>query len=108
MATAAALGLLPSRALSSATAREAYHLILPAASQTPPVPATRVETRGRFALWLVGQGGLLEVLDTVGPPIKADRTDLVFIGKKIAAEKSTIVCALEKCTANKEKVISEP
>ena len=41
-------------------------------------------------------------------PFEADRTDLVFIGKKIAAEKSTIVCALEKCTANKEKVISEP
>ncbi len=41
-------------------------------------------------------------------PFKADRTELVFIGKGIAAEKSAVLRALEKCTVNKEKVISEP
>ena len=36
-------------------------------------------------------------------PFEADRTELVFIGKEIAAEKSAILHALEKCTANKAK-----
>jgi G3E family GTPase len=39
-------------------------------------------------------------------PFEADRTELVFIGKGIAREKSAILHALEKCTA--KKVISEP
>jgi G3E family GTPase len=30
-------------------------------------------------------------------PFDADRTELVFIGKKIAAEKEAILCALEEC-----------
>jgi G3E family GTPase len=34
-------------------------------------------------------------------PFKADRTELVFIGKGIAAEKSTIVHALDECLAEK-------
>jgi G3E family GTPase len=37
-------------------------------------------------------------------PFEADRIELVFIGKGIAREKSAILHALEKCTANKEKV----
>ena len=36
-------------------------------------------------------------------PFEANRTELVFIGKRIAREKSAILHALEKCTANKEK-----
>jgi G3E family GTPase len=36
-------------------------------------------------------------------PFEADRTELVFIGKGIAREKSAILHALEKCTANKER-----
>jgi G3E family GTPase len=39
---------------------------------------------------------------------EADRTELVFIGKGIAREKSAILHALKKCIASKEKVISEP
>jgi G3E family GTPase len=34
-------------------------------------------------------------------PFEADRTELVFIGKNIAAEKSTIVHALDECLAEK-------
>src|SRR5438045_650676 len=40
-------------------------------------------------------------------PFEADRIELVFIGKGIVREKSPIVDALEKCTVNEEKVISE-
>jgi len=32
-------------------------------------------------------------------PFEADRTELVFIGRNIAAEKEAIVCALKKCEA---------
>ena len=35
-------------------------------------------------------------------PFEADRTELVFIGKGIAREKSAILHALEKCTAKKK------
>jgi G3E family GTPase len=38
---------------------------------------------------------------------EADRTELVFIGKGIAREKSAILHALEKCTGSKKNVISE-
>src|SRR5207244_3669837 len=41
-------------------------------------------------------------------PFEADRTELVFIGKGIAREKSAVLRALKKCIASKEKVISEP
>jgi G3E family GTPase len=41
-------------------------------------------------------------------PFESDETELVFIGKGIARKKSAILHALEKCTATKEKVISEP
>ena len=41
-------------------------------------------------------------------PFETHRTELVFIGKGIAREKSAILHTLEKCTANKEKMISEP
>jgi G3E family GTPase len=34
-------------------------------------------------------------------PFEADRTELVFIGKNVAAEKSTIVHALDECLAEK-------
>jgi G3E family GTPase len=36
-------------------------------------------------------------------PFEADRTELVFIGKNIAAEKSTIVHALDECLAEKRR-----
>jgi G3E family GTPase len=36
-------------------------------------------------------------------PFEADRSELVFIGKGIAREKSAILHALEKCTANKDQ-----
>jgi hypothetical protein len=38
---------------------------------------------------------------------EADRTELVFIGKGIAREKSAILHALEKCIVSKKNVISE-
>jgi G3E family GTPase len=41
-------------------------------------------------------------------PFEADRTELVFIGKGLSAEKSEILHAIEKCTANDKNVISEP
>jgi G3E family GTPase len=41
-------------------------------------------------------------------PFEANRTELVFIGKNMAAEKETILRALDECTANDTKVISEP
>ena len=39
-------------------------------------------------------------------PFEADRTELVFIGKNMAAEKDMILRALDECTANDTKVIS--
>jgi len=36
-------------------------------------------------------------------PFEADRTELVFIGKNIAAEKSEILCALDKCQVNNDE-----
>ena len=41
-------------------------------------------------------------------PFEAGRTELVFIGKNIAAEKEAIVSALNKCAVNDTRVISEP
>ena len=61
MATAAALGLLPSRALSSATAREAYHLILPAATKRK-IPGVRGRSPcDAFPLFLLTFGDFLDV-----------------------------------------------
>ena len=40
-------------------------------------------------------------------PFEANRTELVFIGKNMAAEKETILRALDECTANDTNVISE-
>jgi G3E family GTPase len=36
-------------------------------------------------------------------PFESDSTELVFIGKKIAAEKSAILCALDECTEPDDK-----
>jgi G3E family GTPase len=36
-------------------------------------------------------------------PFESDSTELVFIGKKIAAEKSAILCALDDCTEPDDK-----
>jgi G3E family GTPase len=41
-------------------------------------------------------------------PFEADRTELVFIGKNMAAEKETILRVLNECAANDTKVISGP
>ena len=41
-------------------------------------------------------------------PLQGDRTELVFIGKNIAAEKEAILRALNKCAVNDTNVISEP
>jgi hypothetical protein len=50
--------------------------ILPADAKPPPT-ATLVATRGRHKLWrLSASTGYLEVVDTVGPPIIADRKNL--------------------------------
>jgi len=38
-------------------------------------------------------------------PFESDRTELVFIGKKIAAEKKTILRALNECAVNEDHVI---
>ncbi|MDP9342280.1 MAG: hypothetical protein M3Q23_09360 [Actinomycetota bacterium] len=51
------------------------YLILPA-DRTPPVVATLIERRGRHTLWRVATTGFVRVVDTVGPPIVADRTNL--------------------------------
>ncbi len=50
------------------------YLILPA-GQIPPVSAAFVEGQGRYALWSVGTGGYMKIVDTA-PPFVADRTDL--------------------------------
>jgi hypothetical protein len=51
------------------------YLSLPA-DRSPPVVATMIERRGRHTLWRVPVPGLVRVVDTVGPPIVADRTNL--------------------------------
>jgi len=51
------------------------YLILP--EGTPPsVPAERVEQAGRYVLWRVPTNGYLQLVDVVGPPIVADRTNI--------------------------------
>ncbi len=51
------------------------YLIVPE-DRTPPVSATLVMRRGRHTLWRLDTKGYLRVVDTVGPPIVADRTNL--------------------------------
>jgi hypothetical protein len=51
------------------------YLIVPA-DRTPPVVATLIERRARHTLWRVPTSGFVRVVDTVGPPIVADRTNL--------------------------------
>lgn len=51
------------------------YLVLPSDRQ-PPVPATLLATQGRHELWQVVTSGYLEVVDTVGPAIVANRGNL--------------------------------
>ena len=51
------------------------YLILPA-DHPPPVPAYPLARSGRHALWEVATSGYLEVVDTVGPAIVANRDDI--------------------------------
>jgi hypothetical protein len=51
------------------------YLILPG-DHPPPVPATLVARQGRHVLYQVQTTGFLEVVDTIGPSIAADRTDM--------------------------------
>jgi hypothetical protein len=51
------------------------YLILPSDRQ-PPVKATLIAQEGRHMLWQVPTSGYLEVVDSVGPPIVADRKDI--------------------------------
>lgn len=51
------------------------YLILPV-SRAPEVPARMIARRGRFVLWSVDAAGFVEVVDTVGPAIRADRTNM--------------------------------
>jgi hypothetical protein len=47
------------------------------AGTLPRVPATYVDRAGDLTLWEVDTGGYLDVVDTVSPPIEADRTNLL-------------------------------
>ena len=51
------------------------YLILPQ-DHPPPVPAYLLARSGRHTLWEVATSGYLEVVDTVAPPIVADRNDI--------------------------------
>jgi Bacterial membrane protein YfhO len=51
------------------------YLILPAGHQ-PPVPARLLDSRGRHDLYTVDTSGYLEVVDTVGPPLVMNRTNV--------------------------------
>lgn len=51
------------------------YLILPE-GQAPAVDATPIATQGRHHLWRVNTSGYFDVVDTVGPPIPADRANL--------------------------------
>jgi hypothetical protein len=51
------------------------YLLLPV-DMAPPVPAQRLAQRGRHALWTVATSGYLQVIDTIAPPIIADRKDI--------------------------------
>jgi hypothetical protein len=51
------------------------YVILPAGRQ-PSVPASLIEQEGGAALWEIETSGYVEVVDTVPPPIAANRSDL--------------------------------
>jgi hypothetical protein len=51
------------------------YLILPQ-DHPPPVPAYLLARSGRHTLWEVATSGYLEVVDTIAPPIVADRNDI--------------------------------
>ena len=51
------------------------YLILPQ-DHPPPVSAYLLARSGRHTLWEVATSGYLEVVDSVGPPIVADRNDI--------------------------------
>jgi hypothetical protein len=51
------------------------YVILPAGRQ-PPVPASLIEQEDGAALWEIETSGYVEVVDTVPPPIAANRSDL--------------------------------
>lgn len=51
------------------------YVILPVGRQ-PSVPATLIDQRGGGALWQVNTSGYLDVVDTVPPPVVADRSNL--------------------------------
>ena len=51
------------------------YVILPAGRQ-PSVPASLIEQEGGAALWEVETSGYVDVVDTVPPPIAANRSDL--------------------------------
>jgi hypothetical protein len=51
------------------------YLLLPQ-DHPPPVAATMLARSGRHTLWRVATTGYLEVVDTVGPPIVADRHNI--------------------------------
>jgi hypothetical protein len=67
------------------------YLIMPV-GRAPKVPATLIATRGGHVLWAVDTTGYLEVVDTVAPPISADRADIGqqtswFLRSSLLAEK---------------------
>jgi len=51
------------------------YLLLPG-DHPPPVPAQLLQRSGRHTLWQVDGGGYFAVVDTIGPPIVADRTNI--------------------------------
>jgi hypothetical protein len=51
------------------------YLVLPE-DRHPAVPATLIAAQGRHRLWQVDTTGYLEVIDTIGPPIVADRYNI--------------------------------
>jgi hypothetical protein len=57
------------------------YLLMPS-DQRPGVPAQLLSTQGRHTLWSVETSGYVEVVDTIAPPIVADRRD---IGRQTAS-----------------------
>jgi hypothetical protein len=51
------------------------YLLLPPEHE-PPVAATLVSERAGYTLWELDTGGYIDVVDTTGPPIAADRVDI--------------------------------
>jgi hypothetical protein len=66
------------------------YMILPA-DMPPPVPAGKLGQRGRHVLWSVPTSGYLQVVDTVAPPIVADRKDIG--GQTLGFNRSALLAA---------------